>query len=40
MSLVAPFLAMLTKHVNTCHMSDLQVFYDQVCSNILRDTWF
>jgi hypothetical protein len=40
MSVVAHFLAMLTKHVITCHMSVLQVFYDQICSNKLRDTWF
>jgi hypothetical protein len=38
--LVAPFLAMHTKHVYTCQMNVLQVFYDQICTNMLRDTWF
>jgi hypothetical protein len=38
--LVALFLAMHTKHVYTCQMNVLQVSYDQICSNILRDTWF
>jgi hypothetical protein len=31
---------MLTKHANTCHMHVLQVSYDQLCSKLLRDTWF
>jgi hypothetical protein len=35
-----PFLAMLSNHANTCHMSVLQVSYDQICTNMLRDTWF
>jgi hypothetical protein len=35
MSLVVPFLAMLTNHVNTCHMSVLQVFYVQICLETL-----
>jgi hypothetical protein len=38
--LVAPFLAMLTKHVYTCQMNVLQVSYDQICFKTLRDTWF
>jgi hypothetical protein len=38
--LVAPFLAMHTKHVYTCQMNVLQVSYDQICSKTLRDTWF
>jgi hypothetical protein len=33
--LVAPFLAILTKHINTCYMSVLQVFYDQICLGTL-----
>jgi hypothetical protein len=31
---------MLTKCVNTCHINVLHVFYDQICTNMLRDTWF
>jgi hypothetical protein len=38
--LVAPFLAMHTKNVYTCQMIVLQVFNDQICTNMLRDTWF
>jgi hypothetical protein len=38
--LVTPFLAIHTKHVYTCQMNVLQVSYDQICSDILRDTWF
>ena len=35
-----PFYAMHAIHVNTCQMNVLQVFYDQICTNMLRDTWF
>jgi hypothetical protein len=38
--LLAPFLAMLAKRVYTCQMNVLQVSYDQICTNMLRDTWF
>jgi hypothetical protein len=33
--LIAPFLVILTKHINTCYMSVLQVFYDQICLGTL-----
>ena len=31
---------MLAIIANTCHVNVLQVFYDQICTNMLRDTWF